>query len=340
MVLSAAASAWLQFVICAVLIGVAGTRLSRYGDMIADKTGMGATWIGLLLMATVTSLPELATGVSAVSLADTPDIAVGNVLGACVINLSMLVVLDLLDRGESVYTRASQGHILSAGFGVILAGFVGANLLFAQHGWVQAIGFIGLYSPFIMLVYLVAMRTLFRYESRKRAEFVEEKVERYPDITLRQAYVGYALAASVVVGAGLWLPYIGEQIALAMQWQQSFVGSLFIALATTLPEITVTIAALRLGALDLAVSNLLGSNLFNLLIIAIDDVFYSRGALLSHVSPVHAVSAFSMVMMNGVVIVGLLYQPKGRVFRSVGWASLVLLSIYLLNASFLYLYRG
>jgi len=340
MVLSAAASAWLQFAICAVLIGVAGTRLSRYGDMIADKTGMGATWIGLLLMATVTSLPELVTGVSAVSLADTPDIAVGNVLGACVINLSMLVVLDLLDRGESVYTRASQGHILSAGFGVILAGFVGANLLFAQHGWVQAIGFIGFYSPFIVLVYLVAMRTLFRYESRKRAEFVEEKVERYPDITLRQAYVGYALAASVVVGAGLWLPYIGGRIALAMQWQQSFVGSLFIALATTLPEITVTIAALRLGALDLAVSNLLGSNLFNLLIIAIDDVFYARGALLSHVSAVHAVSAFSMVMMNGVVIVGLLYRPKGRVFRSVGWASLVLVTIYLLNASFLYLFRG
>ncbi|HEX9813060.1 MAG TPA: sodium:calcium antiporter [Burkholderiales bacterium] len=340
MVLSAATSAWLQFAICALLIGVAGTRLSRYGDVIAEKTGMSATWVGLLLMATVTSLPELVTGVSAVSLADAPDIAVGNVLGACVINLSMLVVLDLLDRGESVYTRASQGHILSAGFGVILAGFVGANLLFAQHEWVPAIGFIGLYSPFIVLVYLVAMRTLFRYERRKRAEFVEEKVERYPHVSLRQAYLRYAVAALIVVGAGVWLPYIGEQLAVAMQWRQSFVGSLFIALATTLPEITVTIAALRLGAVDLAVSNLLGSNLFNLLILAIDDVAYVKGALLSHVSAVHAVSAFSMVMMNGVVVVGLLYQPRGRVFRTVGWASLVLLSIYLINASFLYLYRG
>ena len=340
MALSAAASAWLQFAICAFLIGVAGTRLSRYGDMIADKTGMGATWIGLLLMATVTSLPELVTGVSAVSLAQAPDIAVGNVLGACVINLSMLVVLDLLDRGESVYTRASQGHILSAGFGVILAGFIGANLLFAQHGWVQAIGFVGVYSPFVVIVYFVAMRTLFRYERRNRAEFVEEKVERYPHVTLRQAYVRYVIAASFVVGAGIWLPYIGEQLAGAMQWQQSFVGSLFIALATTLPEITVTVAALKLGALDLAVSNLLGSNLFNLLILAIDDVFYLKGPILSHVSVVHAVSAFSMVMMNGVVVVGLLYRPKGRVFRTVGWSSMVLLTIYLVNASFLYLFQG
>src|SRR3990172_5015259 len=215
MALSSGASAWLQFAICTLLIGVAGTRLSRYGDMIADKTGMGATWVGLLLMATVTSLPELVTGISAVALADAPDIAVGNLL--------MLVVLDLLARGESVYTRAGQGHILSAGFGVILAGFVGASLLFAQHGWVQTIGFIGFYSPFIVIVYLVAMRTLFRYENRKRAAFVEEKVERYPNITLRQAYLRYALAASVVVGAGLLLAYIGQQLPGALGGEQRFV---------------------------------------------------------------------------------------------------------------------
>lgn len=339
-VLSATAIAWFEFALCAVLIGVAGSQLSRYGDIIAEKTDMGATWIGLLLMATVTSLPELVTGVSAVTLTLTPDIAVGNVLGACVINLAMLVVLDLLDRSGSVYTRASQGHILSAGFGVILAGFVGINLLFAQHGWDYRIGVVGLYSPFIVVVYLVAMRTLFRYERRNRAQFVEEKVERYRNVSLRQAAVRYALAALVVVGAGLWLPTVGAHLAAAMGWEQTFVGTLFVAFATTLPEMTVTVAALRLGALDLAVSNLLGSNLFNLLIIAIDDFFYRPGPLLSHVSAAHTVSALSIVMMSAVAIVGLLYRPTGRVFKAVGWASLVLLTLYLLNASFLYLYRG
>lgn len=340
MTLAPAAIAWFQFALCAALIAVAGTRLSRYGDVIADKTGLGATWVGLLLMATVTSLPELVTGISAVALARAPDIAVGNALGACVINLAMLVVLDLLDRGGSVYTRASQGHILSAGFGVVLAGFVGINLLFAQHGWTYALGWVGVYSLFIALVYAIAMRTLFQYERRSRAAFVEEKVERYPHITLRAAGVRYAAAALVVVGAGIWLPHIGARLATAMSWEQSFVGSLFIALATTLPEMTVTVAALRLGALDLAVSNLLGSNLFNLLIVAIDDVFYRPGPLLSDVSGAHAVSAFSAVMMSGVVIVGLLYRPSGRVFKTVGWASLVLLTLYLLNVSFLYLYSG
>ena len=101
-----------------------------------------------------------------------------------------------------------------------------------------------------------------------------------------------------------------------------------------------TVSALRIGALDLAISNLLGSNLFNIAIIAIDDLFYLKGPLLSHVSGLHAVSALSVVMMSGVAVVGLFYRPPTRVFRTVGWTSLLLLSIYLLNTFFLYLYGG
>jgi cation:H+ antiporter len=338
--LSPAVIAWLEFSLCAVLIAAAGSRLSRYGDIIAEKTGLGGAWIGLALMATVTSLPELVTGVSAVALADAPDIAVGNVLGACIINLAMIVILDLLQRGESIYTRASQGHILSASFGIIMAGFVGFSVLFSQHGEVMSLYHVGVYSPFLLLLYGVAMRALFRYERRQRAAAVEERVERYPDTTLREALIRYGLAASVVVTAGLWLPYVGRDIAQAMAWQETFVGTLFVAFATTLPEIVVTVSALRIGALDLAVSNLLGSNLFNLVIIAIDDTVYLKGPLLSFVSPLHAVSALSVVMMSGVAVVGLFYRPRERLFRTVGWTSLLLLSLYLLNAFFLYLYGG
>lgn len=338
--LSPAVIAWLKFALCAALIAAAGSRLSRYGDIIAEKTGLGGAWIGLALMATVTSLPELITGVSAVALVDAPDIALGNVLGACIINLTMIVILDLLYREESIYTRASQGHILSASFGVIMAGFVGFSVLFSQHGEVMSLYHVGVYSPFLLLLYGVAMRALFRYERSQRAAAVEERFERYPDTTLREALIRYGLAASVVVAAGLWLPYVGQDIAAAMVWQETFVGTLFVAFATTLPEIVVTVSALRIGAVDLAVSNLLGSNLFNLVIVAIDDIVYLKGPLLSFVSSLHAVSALSVVMMSGVAVVGLFYRPRERLFRTVGWTSLLLLSLYLLNAFFLYLYGG
>lgn len=133
-------SVWLQFALCLVAIGMAGYRLSLYGDMIAEKLELSRTWIGVVMVASVTSLPELVTGVSSVSVAQTPDIAAGDVFGSCVFNLLLIVILDFLHRQESVYTRAHTGHTLSAGFGVILIGFVGMNLLMAQQGMVPAIG--------------------------------------------------------------------------------------------------------------------------------------------------------------------------------------------------------
>ncbi|MBK5103650.1 MAG: sodium:calcium antiporter [Burkholderiales bacterium] len=331
---------WLEFGVCAALITLAGWRLSLYGDVIAEKTGLGGTWIGVVLLASVTSLPELATGVSAVAVTDAPDIAVGNILGACVLNLAYLVVLDLVHREESIYTRARQGHILSAGFCVLLLGIVGFGLLLGPRMDGLSVGHVGIYAPVIVMLYLLSMRVVFSYEKKQMAAYVEEAAERYPHLTLRQAVVRYALTALVVVAIGIWLPFVGEDIAALEGWNTSFVGTLFIAAATSLPELVVTLSALRLGALDMAIANLLGSNLFNLLILAVDDAFYLKGPLLAHVSMAHAVSVMSAVTMTGAVIVGLLYRPLGRLFRTVGWVSVMLLFIYLLNAYVLFRFGG
>jgi len=330
-------SVWGQFFICIGVIWAAGVRLSRYGDVIAERAGLSRSWVGLLLLATVTSLPELVTGISAVALAQVPDIAVGNILGACVFNLTLIVLLDFLHRGESVYTRASQGHILSAGFGVIMIGFLGFNLLVAERGAALAIAHLGIYNPVMALLYFLALRTVFRYERAQQSALREEIADRYPDVTLRQAAWRYGLAGLVVIGAGIWLPFIGEQLGAVMGWHATFVGTLFIALATTFPEMVVTVTALRLGALDMAIGNLFGSNLFNMVILVVDDAFFLPGPILAHVSPLHAVSAVSAMMMTGVAVIGLLYRPATRLFGVVGWLSLALLTLYILNALMLFL---
>jgi cation:H+ antiporter len=100
--------------------------------------------------------------------------------------------------------------------------------------------------------------------------------------------------------------------------------------------LAVTVAASRIGALDMAIGNLLGSNLFDMMIVAVDDIFFLNGPILSHVSPLHVVSA---MMMTGLTVVGLLYRPKTRVFWRVGWTSLALLTLYMLNALVLFLYE-
>ncbi len=329
---------WLQFVMCVLAIGYAGVKLSVYGDVIANKTGLGGTWIGLIMLATVTSLPELATGVSAAGIVGVPDIAVGDVLGSCVFNLLIIALLDLLKRGESLYVQARRGHILSAGFGALLIGVAGLNILLASTGLDLALGHLGLYTPVIGLLYFVAMRTIFRYETLRLQTAADQEPDQYPELTLRQVMLRYILAASVVVVAGVWLPYVAEDLAHIMSWEQSFVGTLFVAFVTSLPEMVVTVGALRIGALDMAIGNLLGSNLFNILILAIDDAVYLQGSLLSHVSPSHGSSAYAAMMMTVAVIIGFLYRRENRVFRAIGWPSVLLVILYLLNTVILYSY--
>ena len=327
---------WLQFLVCLAIIGYAGYFLSRYGDIIAEKTGMSASWIGLLLLSTATSLPELATGISAVTVARAPDIAVGDVLGSTVFNLAILVLLDALYKRENIYSRAAQGHILSASLGSVLIAFAGFSLLLDHAGRSPALWHIGFYSPFIVLVYLVAMRVVYSYERRIVSEYAGASAERYPDVTLRSAAKGYAKAALAVVLAGIWLPFVAKDISDMMGWGQSFVGTLLVAAATSAPEAAVTISALRIGALDMAIANLLGSNLFDIIILAVDDLFYTDGPLLAHVDASHALTAFTAVMMSSLVTVGLIFRPQGRVVLGLTWVSLGLFMLYVLNTWILF----
>lgn len=327
---------WIQLLICLAIIAYAGYFLSRYGDIIAEKSGISASWIGLILLATATSLPELMTGVSAVAFADAPNIAVGEVLGSTVFNLTILVMLDGLYRRESLYGRAAQGHILSAALGTLLIAFAGFSLLLDHAGMSPAWGHIGFYSPLIVLVYLVAMRAIYSYELRILSEYTEASAERYPDVTLNSAIKGYALAALAVMGTGTWLPFIAKDIADMMGWGQSFVGTLLVAGVTSAPEAAVTFSALRIGALDMAIANLLGSNLFNIVILPVEDLFYTRGPLLAHADSSHALTAFTAVMMGTLVTVGLIFRPKGRVVLGLTWVSLGLLMLYVLNSWILF----
>ena len=329
---------WLQFFLCVIFIGLAGVKLSRYGDVISEKTGMGGTWVGLILLATVTSLPELITGISSVTIAQVPNIAIGDALGSCVFNLLIIVIIDFLHRQESVYTLANQGHILSAGFGIILIGLVVINILLAQHGDLPALFHVGFYTPILLLLYMLAMRTVFYYEQKHIKVYAEKSVTRYPEIKLQRAIIGYCLAALVVIISAAWLPFVGSMLAAKMGWHKSFVGTLFIAFATSVPELVVTIAAVSIGSLDMAIANLFGSNLFDMLIIAIDDLLYKKGPILASVAPIHAITAVSAMVMSGTAIIGLLYRPSGRVLKTVGWSSIFLLLIYLVNAYALYLH--
>lgn len=329
---------WLSFIVCTSVIVYSGTRLAKYGDIIAEKTGLGRAWIGLVLMASVTSLPELVTGITSVTFAGVPDIAAGDVLGSCVFNMLILALLDAAHRPEPLSAKAHHGHILSAAFGILLLGVVAVSLFLGDS--IPSIGWIGLYTPLIMGVYLIAMRLVYFYEQRQISSFIKEiAVElQYERIPTKIAIVHYSIHAVVVVIAAIFLPKIGEAIALTTGLGQTFVGNIFIAVSTSLPEVVVSIAAVKIGAINLAVGNLFGSNIFNILILGIDDLFFVKGPLLSLVNQNHAIPALSAIVMTAIAIIGLTYRAeKKKLFLA--WDSAGMVLIFVINLVLLYILK-
>ncbi|HDH02204.1 MAG TPA: sodium:calcium antiporter [Nitrospirae bacterium] len=325
---------WTGFVLCTLLIVYSGSKLSKYGDVIAEKTGLSRTWVGLVLLASVTSLPELVTGITSVTYTGTPDIAVGDILGSCVFNMLILAMLDAAYRPLPISTKAHQGHILSAGFGLLLISIV-AMSIFAGTA-IDPIGWIGPYTLLIIVIYFIAMRTVFYYEKRKIAAFIKETVQlRYEDISTRTAIIHYSINAMAVIIAAVFLPEIGKGIAETTGLGQTFTGNIFIAISTSLPEVVVSLAALRIDAVDLAIGNLFGSNIFNIFILAIDDIFFTKGPILSFTNTNHIISALSAITMITIAIIGLTYRStKKPLFLA--WDSLGILLVYIINLMLLY----
>ena len=329
---------WLSFIICAAAILYSGTKLAKYGDIIAEKTGMGRTWTGLVLMATVTSLPELMTGISSYAIVDVPDIAAGDVLGSCVFNMLILALLDAFYRQMPLSAKAHQGHVLSGSIGILLLSIVAVSLYTGQNN--DPFGWTGLYSLVIIVIYIISMKIISTYEKKQRAVFMKEiAVElKYEDISKKIAYSIYGINAAVVVAAAIVLPEIGEGLAEQTGLGQTFVGNIFIALSTSLPEVVVSVAAVRLDALDLAISNLFGSNIFNILILAIDDIFFFKGPILSFVNTDHIIPALSAIIMTTIAVIGLTYRTE-RKLLFLAWDSIAMVFVFLVNLMFLFMIK-
>jgi cation:H+ antiporter len=332
---------WVKFVICIAIIGVAGTRLSKYGDVIAEKTGLSGLWVGVALLAVATSMPELFTSISAVTIVGIPDLAVGDAMGACCWNLLNLAFLDILHSRATLLRAASVRHILPASLSAIAISLTGASILLGGL-FTLNIGPVGIVSIILIIFYFFSVRQVFGFEQHVGAELPAAEVElQYEHIVAWRAYLFYAISALVIIGAGTWLAFIGSEIAEVTGWDSSFVGSLFLGFTTTVPEIVVSLSALRIGAIDMAVGNMLGSNLFNIaFVIPIGDLFYLQGPIFSDVSSSHVFTALTVVLMTSILVSGLIVPARGRSRIKVSWETPALIVIFLLGSYALFVMSG
>lgn len=321
----------IQVVVCVVLVVFVGTCLSRSADIIAEKTGLGRSWVGAILLAGATSLPELAVGISAVVIFNAPDLAMGGIFGSCLFNLFILVLLDIFTGPGPLFQRAQISHGLAAGLGSMLLGVAAAGMLLAQTNYNLTLGWVGIPSIVLLGLYFFSTKLIAQFELGRRAEVLEQEIEefQYEHIKPKQAYIIFASLAVAIVVLGVWLASLGDRIAVVTGLGQSFIGALLLAAATSLPEIVTGLAAIRLNAVDLAVSNIFGSNIFNMAILGIYDLAYFRGNLWTNISSVHIFTAVVAMMMTSVAIVGLIYRAARPSRLYITWDSLTLFVLYI-----------
>ncbi|MEA3493600.1 MAG: sodium:calcium antiporter [Candidatus Margulisiibacteriota bacterium] len=315
---------WLKLLICAGIIFFAGMKITRYADVIAEKTGLGKAWIGLVLLATVTSLPELANGISAVTFTDIPDLAVGDLLGACMINMLTLALLDIIQwvRGKpTIFVKPAKRNVFACFVSLSLLLFTAFSILMSIYVFDLAIFSVSLYTLIIFAVYFVSQKVMFHRE--------HENVEICHENANYKLYLKFLLLGLLIIVAGSWLPFIGGEIISVMGWGKTFVGVLFLGLATTLPELVVSISALRMGNISMSKGNLFGSNIFNIGILFVVDVFYRKGPLLASVSNNMIYAALFGALLTGVAFRAIKAKTKFR-FAAAAIIVIYIISIYIL----------
>ena len=283
---------FLIFAVCALAIALAGPTLVRAVEGVGDATGLGHVWLGTVLLAGATSLPELVSVVSAAGI-DQPDIAVGTVLGSNMFNMTIFGVVLVL---FPLAVRTDRASALTGGLAIVLGA---ATLIFIVTGEV-ALGHVGLGAIVLLGLYVAGSLLLFREERRGSAApapAASTDAAAAPETTearrrpRRADLARLAVATAVVFVASLFLPSAAEGIADTLGVSGGVVGVVGVALATSLPEVVTSSVALWRGSPGLVVGNVFGSNVFNVAVLFPGDLALDEGPLLAVAMNEQAVTA-------------------------------------------------
>ena len=333
----------LLFGVSALVVMAAGTFLARAGDSIATRTRLGGLFVGMLLMASATSLPEIVTDVSA-ALAGAPDLAVADLFGSSMANMAILGLIDLTSR-RAVWPGVELGHARLGSIAIALTALVVLGVI-SPTG--IRIGWLGIEPIVVAIAYVVAAAWIGRTDpGRERGVAAAGEPQPADEIivpvgwgrgsgTLRGDLLTFGLAAAAIFVSGPALAISAQGIAEETGIAQTFIGITLLAVATSLPELVASIAAVRIGAHDLAVGNLFGSNAFNMTVVLWVDLAHTDGPVLDAISVSQMVPGIGAILMMAIAIGALVGGSGTRLRRGEPDAVLVILAYFgLLGLSYL-----
>ncbi|WP_046175979.1 sodium:calcium antiporter [Domibacillus indicus] len=299
------------FFTAAVSTILAAIALSRYADELSGKTSLGGLLVGTVFLAGATSLPEVTTSLSAVFIGN-PDIAIGNMIGSNMFNLFIIACFDVWYRKIRLYQSVSSEHKYTAGLGLLLSLML---LLALTRQSAYTVYGIGSDTLFIAFACILGMYIVSRISHPETLETNQEPAGSLNAFSLKKTITAFALMAVVITGAGSMLSFTGDEIARVTGIDASFVGSFLLAATTSMPEAIAVLVALRLKNVNLALGSILGSNVFNILILTGSDVFYRQGPILSEVSPILQSTSASTAILSSLLLLALLRRKRMPAFR-------------------------
>jgi len=314
---------WLIFLLAAAAVFAAGSVLAHSGATIADRTGLSHVRVGALLVAAATSLPEVTTDTVAV-LRDSPELATGDLFGSNMANMAILALLALLFQRARLIQREALGILLTASVAIVLTGLAALFIIARLDASIA-----GAFSYGSVTLFVVAVLGLYLFPAhRETVGRVDVVVGELP--SLRRATVAFAAGTGLILVAAPILVWSAQDITEITGLEETFVGVLGLALTTSLPELATTVAAVRLGALDLAVGNLYGSNAINISILIWLDALYTKAPLLESVDVSNAVAAIIAMLLMMVGLIDMVLRAEQKRFP-VDPAAAIILGGYVLG---------
>ncbi|MBL7072140.1 MAG: hypothetical protein ISS26_08265 [Candidatus Omnitrophica bacterium] len=319
---------WIQFIICVAFIIASGYKMTIYADDISKKTGLSSGIMGLLVLAFITSCPELVTTLSSISVVDAPDLAIGDLIGANAFNIFAIAVLGVLCGKGSIMKGQGRLNIFTISVVIIMLVVVMASIRFAGSGFDILNMSFG--SILIGVLYSGALVFMYKSESHKAVQL--KKSGLTAGLMLK-----FIAAASIIIASGVWLARIGKNISTTYEFSEMYVGVLLIAFATTMPEFVVSLTALKKNSISMATGNLIGSNMFNIFIITILDVVLRRGSFFKYVSALNVHVSLFAIVLTAIALGAMLRKGKTvKILKFFTWDSLMIITAFIVGHTLIF----
>lgn len=257
------------YIVVASIVVSLSIKASNYVDFLDRNTKLSGAFLGGVLLSAVTSLPELITSISSILLINKPSLCIGNILGSNLFNLAVLATVGLFSIRHFAGSKISQGNIAVALFVTLI---YGASIL----NWFNIINFeiatINTLTIIILLLYVGGVKFLARDNNSSETDECEICSNKEHD-TVRKTTLKFIATSIGIVISSIVMTYISDDLAIHYNIGLGLCGAIFLGVATSLPEVSSTIALFRLRNYNAAVGNIIGSNLFNFLVLCIVDLF-------------------------------------------------------------------